>query len=106
MENLDLTKQQIDITHRMGKQTNGKHRQIIVKFVSRMTREKIMSRKKQLKGTDIFIGKDLTRLNNRVLTSMHKNKSKNGIKQTWSKNGNLFFKNEHDNIRGLSQNSV
>ena len=33
---------------------------------------------------------------------MHKNKSKNGIKQTWSKNGNLFFKNEHDNVHQVT----
>ena len=45
MENLDLTTQKIDIPHRIGKQRNGKHRQIKVKFMSRMTREKIMSRK-------------------------------------------------------------
>ena len=91
IENLNLAKQQIDISHRMGKQTNanGKHRQIIVKFVSRMTREKIMSRKKQLKGTNIFIGEDLTRLNNRVLTSIHKNKNKNDIKK--NKKWNYIF---------------
>ena len=76
MENLNLTKNHIDISHRMGTQTNGTDRQIMVKFVSRITREKIMSRKKEMKGTNIFICEDLKRLNYRVLTSMHKNKNK------------------------------
>ena len=105
IEDLNLTRENIDIAHRLGDQTSGKedkkkkpgNRHIIVKFVSRMTREKIISRKKQMKGTHIFIGENLTRMKNySVLTSMHKNKNhdNNNIKQTWSKNGNLLYKNE------------
>ena len=69
----------------------------MVKFVSRMTRDTVISRKKELKGSDIFVAEYLTRLNNKVLTSLRK-KKENEIKQAWSQNGKLYNKNKHDHV--------
>lgn len=100
IENLNLTPQQIDISHRLGPQLPGKKRQIIVKFVSRMIREKVITNRRKFKGTDIFICEDLTKMNNDVLSSLRL-KQKDEIKQAWSKNGNLYYKNEHDHVHDL-----
>lgn len=91
-----LTPQHIDIAHRLGKLKDGK-RQIIVRFQSRMIRDKIMAHKKLLKGSGIFITDDLTQLNNHVL-SCFRYKCPDEVESAWSHNGKILYENKQGNI--------
>lgn len=97
IENLALRREDIDIAHRLGKKKNGKHRQIIVKFQSRMKRDTILRNKKLFKGTDIFINEDLTKINQHVLACVRK-KMADEVAMAWSKGGRLFYKNKTDAV--------
>ena len=85
----------IDIAHRLpGKTTDQKRpRQIIVKFVSRMTRDAIFQNRKLLTRARVFVNEDLTSLNAHVLTCIRK-KQPEEVELSWSNYGRLFFKNK------------
>ena len=93
IEGLELNHSDIDTAHRIGKVKFGNKRQIIVKFISRMTRDKLMSQKYQLKNTGIFVNEDLTFINQHVLASLRK-KLPDEVDQAWSQNGRLWYKNK------------
>ena len=92
---LDLQQSHIDIAHRMGKHQKDKHRQIIVKFNSRMKKDQIIRKRKLLKGTDIFISEDLTPTNQLVLACIRR-KMPDEVEQSWSKGGRLYYKLKSD----------
>ena len=95
MRNLDLRYEDIDIAHRLGKKKKDIHRQIIVKFNSRLKRDEILRQRRILKGTDIFIKEDITPLNQEVLACMRK-KQPDEVDQAWSKGGRLYYKHKSD----------
>ncbi|KAH3876002.1 hypothetical protein DPMN_039282 [Dreissena polymorpha] len=68
---VNLSLSDIDIAHRLPNPLN-KNRDIIVRFVSRLTRETVMSNRRKLKSTGVFINEHLTRLNLHVLMCIKK----------------------------------
>ena len=50
-----------------------------------------------LRGTEIYINEDLTKLNRNVLTAMRM-KSADTVQRAWSFNGKLFWKDKFENI--------
>ncbi|KAH3836756.1 hypothetical protein DPMN_110131 [Dreissena polymorpha] len=54
-----LSLSDIDIAHRLPN-THNKNRDIIVRFVSRLVRDEVMSQRRKLKNTGVFINEDLT----------------------------------------------
>ena len=84
-----LDDRDISILHRAGKAKNGT-KPILVKFVTRMKRNEVMSKKKNLKGKDgyknIFITDDLTPLRMRLLGYI---KNLEGVKKAWSFDGKI-----------------
>ena len=65
----DLTIQDIDIAHRLPNKT-GTNRKVIVKFVSRYVKTKVMKNKRKLSSTGVYINDDLTKINQEVLMSV------------------------------------
>lgn len=59
--NITLTSKEIEICFRLGRKAN-KIRPILVTFTSIKTRDEIFSKRTQLKGSNIFINEDLSRL--------------------------------------------
>ncbi|XP_052791850.1 uncharacterized protein LOC128225998 [Mya arenaria] len=90
---IDIAMGEIDVAHRLGKYDEKKNRPIIVKFVCREVKSLVMRRAKLLKNSrkHVFINEDLTKLNNRVLSSLRiKDKSK--VEKCWSFEGRIFAK--------------
>ncbi|KAH3694930.1 hypothetical protein DPMN_082375 [Dreissena polymorpha] len=87
----------INIAHRLPNKDN-KNRDIIVSLISRQTKLDIIANRKQLKGTDIFINEDMTKLNLHVLMCVKK-KMPDEINSAWFMNGKIFYKNHMDNIQ-------
>lgn len=88
---LPLIIRDIDNAHRLGPYVQGRNRQVIVKFVNRHIKNRILAARRTLKGSGIRIYEDLTRLNNEVLASARK-KAPDEVSQAWSRDGKLFVK--------------
>ena len=82
---------QINIANRLGKKTTTVPRQIIVKFHSRMKRDELLKKRRELKGTNIYISEDLTPINQQVLACLRK-KMPDEVEQSWSNRGRLYCK--------------
>ena len=48
---MDITEEDVEVAHRVGKFKSDRKRAIIVRFASRKTKEKVMAEKKKLKGS-------------------------------------------------------
>lgn len=95
----NLTTADIDIAHRLPNHA-GRARDIIVKFVSRYTRDEILRNRKLLKGSRIFINEDLTRLNSSVFMCVKK-KMPDEVSQVWTRNGTILYRNHTNNIHSV-----
>lgn len=99
---ISVSSTDIDIAHRLPGREKDTHkdRDIIVKFQSRITKEKILRNRKQLKGTGVYVNEDLTKLNQLVLMCV-KRKMSDEVAQAWSSNGNIFFRNKLDRVKSV-----
>ena len=89
---LNLKKEDISVSHRLGSKELTYDRPIIVKFVSRNNKRLLMMNKKELKNKvgyeNIYINEDIT-TNRYKLMKYLRDKEK---KVTWSRDGKVFFK--------------
>lgn len=78
----------IEAAHRVGKKiperTNP--RPVIVRFVNRKDRDRVMMNKRKLKGSRLFVTEDLTRKN---LVLLNEVKKMECVDRAWSFNGNI-----------------
>lgn len=88
---LELEASHIDIAHRLGNFEPGNHRVVIVRFIFRTTRNKILANRACLKGTDIYVNEDLTKLNVNVLSSI-RHKRKDEVEFAYTREGKIFVK--------------
>lgn len=89
---LNLKREDIDISHRLGKKSGKNPRQIIIRFMSRLTRDKLLRSKKAL-PKPIFVMEDLTKTNHQVLMCV-KNKMPDEVEFSWTRNGAIYYKNK------------
>lgn len=85
--NMKLVLGDIDIAHRLGKFSSDGNRPVICRFVSRIVKKKVVSARKQLKGTSIVIREDLTLKNAKLLEAVS---SKEEVLNTWSDDGKIL----------------
>ena len=91
-----LSLSDIDIAHRLPN-THNKNRDIIVRFVSRLVRDEVMSQRRKLKNTGVFINEDLTRINHHVLMCIKK-KINDEVQDAWTVNGSIRYKDKAGKI--------
>jgi hypothetical protein len=85
---IDVPAHLIDCSHRLpGREPY--HRPIIVKFISRNTKKNVFTKKRLLKGSNIVITEDLTKLRYQLMKNASK---KFGPKNVWSSDGKIFVK--------------
>ncbi|KAH3725037.1 hypothetical protein DPMN_050866 [Dreissena polymorpha] len=94
---LNLTKSDIDISHRLGPFQPQKERPIIVKMVSRMRRNQIMQAAKILrtKPKPVYVNDHLTRTNAEVFACVRKKQS-DIVKLSWTREGTIFYRDIND----------
>lgn len=86
----DVTIKDLSVCYRMGKLGNGsptKSRAIFVRFVHQWKRNCIFAEKKKLKGSGVAFTEMLTAAN---YTLMKQVRSRIGVKNCWSWQGNIF----------------
>ena len=91
---IDIKEEDVEVAHRVGKFKSDRKRAIIVRFASRKTKEKVMTEKKKLKGSGIFVNEDLTKRN---ADWFFKVKRTEGVINAWTKNGETFVRNTKSN---------
>ena len=97
---VDLDTKDISVVHRNGRKIQGQHRQILCRFVSRASADKLHAKRSHLKDfaeyrSKVFINEDLTPLRSRMLGYA---KSVPGVKRVSSKNGRIFCNMENDKL--------
>lgn len=97
---VDVSTDEIDRCHRIGKSSTGKHRPIIIKFTRYTTRAMVFQKKKNLKGSRIIIREDLTKNNLLLLNEAVKSC---GSRNVWTKDGNIFCKNDKGDIKRVKK---
>ena len=94
MSDITIRRYDVDIAHRLrGKKGSKAPRPIILKFVSRMTRDLVFSGRRQLKKSHIYINEDLTPVNNHILGCVRK-KQPDEVDSAWSANGRIYYKHK------------
>jgi hypothetical protein len=70
--NVEIDKNEVDRAHRVGPKSGSKARPIIVKFKSYDAKFEICKKRKNLKGTHIYINEDLTKFNAKLFNFARK----------------------------------
>lgn len=97
---VDLSLQEIDRSHRVGKPNPARARDIIVKLSTFRSREKLYRARRQLKDTGhagVYINEDLTKFRSSLLYTGRKLVKARRILGAWSTNGTILIK-DNDNI--------
>lgn len=91
--NINLTKDDISRSHVIGKTINGKT-QVIVRFMSYRTRERVYNAKKSLKNhpDKVHISENLTEFRNSIVRQLGKLRYQNLIDSYWTADGKIFAK--------------
>lgn len=103
----EVTKADLDRTHRVGPKLEGQHRAILVKFVSYQKRRLVFVNKKKLKRkpgekTGFIIREDLTALRNSVLKEAI---SKLGKREVWTEDGRVIYRDKDGNRKVATRTS-
>ena len=99
LKNLNIESADIDICHRLGKIRTEKPRPVIVRFISRMTRNDLMYRRRDLKGTNIYVNEDLSHLNRHMLVNLKRMIPHD--ESVWVKDGTLYHKSGNGHIQKI-----
>ena len=97
MPGLGLDASDIDRAHRLP----GGQNRVIVKFVRSgqdSARDRVMSRRLELKGKDLFVNESLTKLRGLIFRSLLAAKRDNKIYTVFTRNGNVFFKEKQHGV--------
>ncbi|KAH3883441.1 hypothetical protein DPMN_007396 [Dreissena polymorpha] len=100
---LNLTTNDIDITHRIGIFKKNNDRPIVLKMVSRMQRSYIMRHAKHLRkqSAPIYVHDHLTKLNAHVFACVRK-KQTDIVTSAWSRDGVIYYRDVNEHIHKVS----
>lgn len=106
--NANISLDDIDRSHRVGKLDAGKKRDIIVKFATYRSRYKLMSQRKLIKVTEVeafkrvFLNDDLTRSRSKLLFEARCVFKSGKIQGAWSSDGSILIKDHRNQIRRVT----
>lgn len=98
---IDVGRQDISIAHRLRRGKSGSIRPIIVRFVSRQTRDEVYRARRLLRqptkstdhtGTAIFINEQLSKTNSEIYFRTRRLLRNKQISGTWTNGGEVFIK--------------
>lgn len=94
---LNIRREDIEAVHRLGRRQEGRKtpRGIIVRFVSRRTRDDVIFKRRNLRGTGVVVVEDLTPTAHFLL---HKVKEDPLCDQAWTKYGKVLMKTTRGKI--------
>ena len=103
--NVDVRPCDIDRSHRVGKPSTTKKRDILVKFATYRARQRIYRARSSLQDTvyhGVFLNEDLTRSRSKLLWEARQKVKDNFLWGAWSADGRLFLKDVSDKTHKLT----
>ena len=79
----------LEAAHRVGRETDGRNRPIIVRFLDRRQRDRVLDNRRKLKGKRVAISEDLTAANYSLERAAYKHSA---TAATWTSKGKVFAK--------------
>ena len=100
----NISHDDIDIAHRLGKSKTNKTHNIIVRFVSRRTRNNIYKERRKLKNNGpgkltserVFIKENLTKRNKHLYSLATTERKKFNWKYIWTNKGRILLRQSND----------
>ena len=97
---VEISDNEIDRSHRLGKRQTGKPRPIIVKFVRYNMRRKVMRERRKLRGKNLGVQEHLTPFTEHLLRKANElSRKAPWLKKTWTWDGRVTclvqYSNEH-----------
>lgn len=93
---IQLTEEDIFRSHPIGKPNRNGNIQIICRFKNWKVKNKVFSKKRQLKNTSIFLTEDLTRFRQSLIQDLTKAKRGGSIHSFWTNDGRIFARFEEN----------
>ena len=100
IEDLNIHTADIDVAYRVGKRHGTQSRQILVKFVTKLNRERVIRNRKSFRGQRVFINEDLTKINQVLLTTIKQSTPED--ETAWSWGGKIFHKTGSGRINTIT----
>jgi hypothetical protein len=97
---IPLEEEEISACHTLGKKRDDGTQNIIVRFVNRKTKTRILSKGANLKGTNVYVNEHLTKKNADLAKAARKLKKDGKIHKTWTRDCKVFIK---ETMRGKSK---
>ena len=99
---INITQQDIDRAHRLP----GRNHRVIVRFVRSgdgSVRDRVMGRRLELAGKDLYVSESLTKLRGQIFRSLINAKKQKKLYTVYTRGGQVYFKSEvrHQRPRGL-----
>ena len=91
---INITEENIDRAHRVGKPSVNKSQAIIVRFKSHSDKIAVLSKRWELYSSIFYVNEDLTSQNHQLLFAAKKDC--NNVVSSWSKDGKIFVKRASD----------
>ena len=88
---LEISPGDIDRTNRISVPSKNKNRPIIVKFVRHMDRRRVFTNIKGLKGKNMSITENLTKIR---MSALNEARNKSGCSSVWTTDGKIMDKEE------------
>ena len=96
---VDITENEIDKSHRIGRKKDGQRpTPIIVKLTRYNTRKKVFASKRKLKGMGVSITESLT---TKRMEQLNKVTEEHGFTNVWTTDGRILFKRPNENKSNL-----
>ena len=85
---------EISACHPIPTKDKTRPQPIVIRFVNRKTKQRLLSSAKKLKGTSVFINEHLTSKNARIAREARSLVKDKLVNSCWTRNGNVFIKKE------------
>ena len=105
---MELIPSDIDRSHRVGKPSATKHRDILVKFATYRARHRLYDNRASLKNSKhdgIFLNEDLTKTISKLLSDARLKVKGDYLQGAWSMDGRLFIKDFKDKVFRLTSSA-
>lgn len=103
--NVEMSPNDIDRSHRVGKPSPTKTRDILVKFATYRARQRLYNNRSSLKNSGydgVFLNEDLTKGKSKLLYQARLKVKGNYLHGAWSTDGRLFIKDCNDKLFRLT----
>lgn len=91
-KNIDIKHEDISICHTLPTRSDKLKSSIVIRFISRKSRNNLIMQARKLKGTNVYINEHLTKKNGTIAREARLLKKHKKIAATWTRNGNIWIK--------------